>query len=232
MRCQPLRRALCVLRGFRVVFDKKDVEKKLQQAFEQNSEHELLSILKANSFLFYDLYDRKWGIRPNFAEVPFGSKYRCDFCWLNDNSDGPEWVLVEIEKPKVKLFKQDGEPTSQLNHALEQVRSWDRYFSTNPNEKTRIFGSVARFRFVLVIGEKDDWGNNQAAVWKSHNNANTNIEIRSMDTFFKSLQRYKEEPEHLSFEHHPKSLKSSELSEYCSNDPYLCGWKLRLTSNT
>ncbi|MGH1380346.1 MAG: hypothetical protein ACRAU9_05360 [Shewanella xiamenensis] len=85
-----MRGALCVLRGFRVVFDKKDVEKKLQQAFEQNSEHELLSILKDNSFLFYDLYDTKWGIRPNFAQVPFGSKYRSDFCWLNDNSDGPE----------------------------------------------------------------------------------------------------------------------------------------------
>lgn len=220
------------LKVFSVIFDKKSAEIELVKAFENNSELQLLSVLKNNSFLFYDLYSRKWGVRPNFSEVSFGSKYRCDFCWLNDNSDGPEWVLVEVEKPKVKLFKQNGDPTAELNHAIEQVRSWERYFSSNPNEKSRIFGAVARFRFVLVIGELQDWENNDAAIWKSHNNSHTNIEIRSMDTFFKSLNRYQENPEHLSFEQYPESKLSSELSAYCSNDAYIANWKLKLTSNT
>ncbi len=75
-------------------------------------------------------------------EVSFGGKYRSDFVWLNDNSDGPEWVLVEIEKPRIKLFTKKGEPSAELNHAIEQVRSWIRYFNENPSEKSRIFGAV------------------------------------------------------------------------------------------
>ena len=77
-----------------------NVEKDLKKAFSNNSETQLLEILKNNSFLFYELYSRKYGISPNFAEISFGGKFRCDFAWLNDNSDGPEWVLVEVEKPR------------------------------------------------------------------------------------------------------------------------------------
>ena len=79
-----------------------ETEYQLKAAFESNSETQLLKILKSNSFLFYELYDRKYGIQPNFCEVPFGEELRCDFAWLNDSSDGPEWVLVEIEKPLVQ----------------------------------------------------------------------------------------------------------------------------------
>lgn len=114
----------------------------------------MLSVLKDNSFLFYELYSRKYGIQPVFREINFGGELRCDFAWLNDNSDGPEWVLVEVEKPKMKLFTQKNEPTSELNHAIEQVKSWERYFDENPSEKKRIFGAVARFRFILIVGDK------------------------------------------------------------------------------
>lgn len=109
-------------------FNIEDVRKNLNSAFDNNSETELLAVLKKNSFLFYPLYSRKYGIQPSFSEVSFGDSLRCDFCWLNDNSDGPEWVLVEVEKPRLKLFTAKNKPTSELNSAIEQVRSWRRYF--------------------------------------------------------------------------------------------------------
>lgn len=214
-----------------MTFDKNEVREQITCIFEENSEQALLALLKKNSFLFSDIYSRQYGIQPNFAEVPFGTKYRCDFCWLNDNSDGPEWVLVEIEKPKIILFNSSGEPSAQLNHAIEQVRSWDRYFKTNPHEKSRIFGAVARFRHVLIVGLKEDWASNPASVWKSHFNSDGNIEIRSMDTFIKSLDRFNEDPKFLSFEQYPASKSSSELSAYCNNSDYLLHWKNVFTSN-
>ena len=70
-----------------------DIEKvtaDLKSAFDSNSEEELLGVLKDNSFLFYELYSRKYGIQPVFHEINFGGELRCDFAWLNDNSDGPE----------------------------------------------------------------------------------------------------------------------------------------------
>jgi len=55
---------------------------------------DLLIVLKDNSFLFYELYSRKYGLQPVFREISFGAKLRCNFAWLNDNSDGPKWVGV------------------------------------------------------------------------------------------------------------------------------------------
>jgi len=199
-----------------------DIEDKLNQAFENNSEVELLEILKNNSFLFYELYSRKYGIQPNFKEISFGGELRCDFTWLNDNSDGPEWVLVEIEKPKMKLFKKDNEPASELNHAIEQVKSWDRYFIENPNEKRRIFGAVARFRYILVAGSTEDWSTTNALKWRKHHNSESKIEIRSTNVFYNALKLFRtHEEEFWSFKQNPISKSNSELKAYWESYKYM-----------
>lgn len=164
------------------------VEKELEKAFEDNSEVKLLDILKENSFLFYQLYSRKNGIQPNFSEVSFAGEMKCDFAWLNDNSDGPEWVVIEIEKPKMKLFNKNGDPSAELNHAIEQVKSWDRFFKQYPDEKKRIFGAVSRFRYILVAGQRNDWNTEHAIKWRSHHNDEYEIEIRSCDIFLDTLK--------------------------------------------
>jgi hypothetical protein len=211
-------------------FDEEKVKIQLDSAYENNSEVELLSILKGNSFLFHSLYERKWGIQPNFSEVPFGTKFRCDFCWLNDNSDGPEWVLVEVEKPNMRLFNKSGDPSSELNYAIEQVKSWDRYFQQNPHEKSRIFGAVSRFRFLLVAGRRDEWQSKEAAKWRGHHNQTSNIEIHSTDVFYDSLEHYtKHKDGFWSFEENPMSLKSKELESNWSQYDYIVTWRNLLT---
>ncbi|PMM56705.1 Shedu anti-phage system protein SduA domain-containing protein [Vibrio lentus] len=213
-----------------MAFDINVVKQELDQAFENDSEVELLKVLKSNSFLFHNLYDRKFGIQPNFAEVPFGDKFRCDFCWLNDNSDGPEWVLVEIEKPSMKLFTQTGDPARELNHAIEQVKSWGRYFHQQPAEKQRIFGAVSKFRYVLVAGRRSEWQKQHAAQWRSHHNQTSNIEIHSTDTFYDTLDFYEKfQDSFWSFEDNPVSLPARGLSQYCSQYcsqySYLGNWR-------
>ena len=198
------------------------VRAELTTAFEENSEQKLLSVLKDNSFLFYELYSRKYGIQPVFREINFGGELRCDFAWLNDNSDGPEWVLVEVEKPKMKLFTQKNEPTSELNHAIEQVKSWERYFEENPSEKKRIFGAVALFRFILIVGDKESWETNFASKWRIHNNKKTGIEIRTSDVFWRALKVLEQHPEEFwSFAEHPKTMPPSELQKYWSSYDYI-----------
>ncbi|MCV6629998.1 MAG: DUF4263 domain-containing protein [Flavobacteriaceae bacterium] len=203
-----------------------EVEKELKAAYENNSEVELLKILKDNSFLLYELYSRKWGIQPNFKEVAFGNKFRCDFAWLNDNSDGPEWVLLEVEKPHMKLFNQNGEPSAELNHAVEQVKSWDRYFNTYPAEKSRIFGAVNKFRFILVAGKKEDWEKEDAAKWRAYHNKESKFEIRSSDVFHRPLKVAKEKFSELwSFEENPISLGHSVLEKYWREYDYISKWR-------
>lgn len=203
-------------------WDLNKVKQDLDAVFENNSEVQLLDVLKNNSFLFYHLYSRKAGIQPNFSEVFFANEMRCDFAWLNDNSDGPEWVLVEIEKPKMRLFNKNGDPSAELNHAIEQVKSWDRYFKENPGEKKRIFGAVSRFRFILVAGTRNDWQKEAAIKWRAHNNNEYKIEIKSFNTFYDSLLYAQEHFNDLwSFEEYPKSLKHSDLKGFWESYAYM-----------
>ncbi len=207
-------------------WNKTKVAADLKAAFDNNSEVQLLATLKDNSFLFYELYSRKGGIQPVFREINFGGGLRCDYAWLNDNSDGPEWVLVEIEKPKLELFKKDNEPTQQLNHAFEQVKSWRRYFNENHSEKRRIFGAVGRFRFILVGGDKESWATDIASKWRTDNNRETEIEIRSSDIFLRALTILEEHPDELwSFAENPVTLPPSELESYWKSYGYMNRWR-------
>lgn len=133
-------------------WDINKVEFEVLASFAANSETDLLRVLKDNSFLFYELFSRKYTIQPIFREISLGAKLRCDFAWLNDNSDGPEWVLVEVEKPNMKIFNSNKKPSAALNSAIEQVKTWERYFFENPSERKRIFGAVAKFKFILIAG--------------------------------------------------------------------------------
>lgn len=208
-------------------FDIPRVEKEIQKAFEENNERDLLRIIKNNSFLLYDIYPRKYGIQPPFAEISFGGDLRCDFAWLNDNSDGPEWCLVEVEKPRMKLFTNKMEPTAELNHAIGQLESWERYFEENPNEKRRIFGAVGRFRYFLVAGTAEDWSTESAQKWRLHRNKkNRNFEIRSSNIFNKAIELAKKIPDHFwSFNDNPIALNHKDLEYYWKNYVYIDSWR-------
>jgi len=207
-------------------WDIEKVEIELRKSFDENSETRLLHILKDNSFLFYFLFSRKGGIQPIFREVELGQKLRCDFAWLNDNSDGPEWVLVEIEKPKMRIFNADKTPSSELTKAMDQVRSWQQYFSDNPGDKKTIFGAVSRFRYVIVAGDKDSWSDEDAALWRKHNNQTTEFEIRTTNVFFRALAEIKERPDDFwSFEENPVTLEFKKLRDYWKNYGYMDRWR-------
>jgi len=205
-----------------------NVEKKLEEAFKNDSEIELLALLKDNTFLFSELVSRQFSVQPIFREVSFAGELRCDFAWLNDNSDGPEWVIVEIERPKMRLFSTNGKPGQELNAALDQVKSWDRYFYSNPAEKIRIFGAVAKFRFILVAGSIAEWQEKEPTVWRSTESDRTKIEIRSTDVFWKALEMYKKHPEGFwSFAEHPSTYPGTNLRKYWENYGYMNQMRLR-----
>jgi hypothetical protein len=204
------------------VWDIRKVEQELNDSFKSDSETDLLRILKDNTFLFYHLFFRKGGAQQIFREIEIGSKLRCDFAWLNDNSDGPEWVLVEIEKPRMKIFTKQNKPTKELNAAIEQVKTWQRHFLHHPADKRKIFGAVARFRYILVAGDKESWSTEEAMKWRSHNNQTSDIEIRTTDVFLRALQHYKNNSDDFwSYEEKPTTLGFKDLEDYWKNYGYM-----------
>lgn len=59
------------------------------------------------------------------AKPQIGVKYRADFGIVTSSG---EFLLIEIESPKLRLLKKDGHRTSGLTHAFEQVGDWMNEF--------------------------------------------------------------------------------------------------------
>ena len=214
-----------------IEWDLPKAENELKQAYSENSEIKILKLLKSNTYLFYELFTRKHGIQPIFHEVNFGARLRCDFAWLNDNSDGPEWVLVEIEKPYSSVFKRNNMPSCHLLQGIEQIRSWQMYFDENPLEKRRVFGAVSRFRYILIVGTLEAWQSSYASKWRAYINKTLNIEIRSCGVFDRALENYNKHPnEFWSFLEHPATYGDAKLKGYWENYGYMDHW--RSISNT
>jgi len=122
----------------------------------------------------------------------------------------------------MRIFNKNGKPSADLNAAVEQVKTWQRYFHENDSEKNRIFGAVARFRYILVAGEKSDWDNEEARKWRTFHNSNENIEIRTIDVFLRALEDYKKQPiQFWSFEENPKTIEASKLENYWKKYGYM-----------
>jgi hypothetical protein len=202
------------------------IKAEIVAAFEANSEAALLRIITRNTWLLHQVFTRQFAPLPVFSEVEFGGTFRCDFCWLNDNSSGPEWVLVEIERPDLQILNKNGDFSSPFNHALKQLQDWEDYFQNNPNEKRRIFGAVKNFRYILIGGRSITWQQEDVLKQRISLEKKRNIEIRSSDIFIRTIDSLIESPGSLlEFEEHNIARSPSTLAEYWTEYDYMNFWR-------
>lgn len=175
------------------VWDISTAENELNIAVEANDLGQIKSVIQNNSFLLYDIYERKGGALPIFHNIPIG-KNIIDFAWLNDSSSGPEWVLLHIAEPGIEVIDTEGKITKKVLDAIETVKALANYFELNPSEKKRILGAVAKFKFLLIIGRFEQWQREEAQKWRLQHNKTSNIEIRSYNTFTRSIAEINEKP--------------------------------------
>lgn len=60
-------------------------------------------------------------------------------------------MLIELENPSVKMFKKNGEPTAEANHAKNQIAEWVRFIDQNPENIKGDFNFLAGPKSRLVI---------------------------------------------------------------------------------
>ncbi len=202
-------------------WDAKQVRQKLTDAIADNSTEDLKNTLIQNSFLFYELVSRKDMQQPIFYSVLLHNEAVADFVWLNDNSDGPEWVLVKIAEPSMAVM--EGKfPSQSLSRTIEGVKLWDRYFAGNPKAANDIFGAVSRFRLIVIAGTQSAWQKPTAIAWRGDNNKNATVEVRSSGVFFKSLEEYEKRPKDFwGPRQYPQTIPASELQTYWQSYGYM-----------
>jgi len=79
-------------------------------------ENEVQVFLEKNPLMFSQFQASRLFVKPDVL-----GKFQPDFVILNVRG---ELVFVELERPGLKLFKVNGHPTADFNHAYEQVRDW------------------------------------------------------------------------------------------------------------
>jgi len=63
----------------------------------------------------------QFGAKRIFKKPNILGKFECDFAILNSQN---QLLLIEIERPSMRLFKKDLHPTANLLHAYGQVNDW------------------------------------------------------------------------------------------------------------
>lgn len=89
-----------------------------------HDENDLQKFIETNKVLLARFHARKLYIKPNVL-----GKFQTDFAIFNTEK---QLILIELERPGMKLFKKDGHPTADLMHAYGQVRDWIREYEKYP----------------------------------------------------------------------------------------------------
>jgi antiviral defense system Shedu protein SduA len=66
-----------------------------------------------------------------------GGEFIPDFIVGEHSSDGYDWLMVELENPRLSFFTHAGDPRAQLTHAIRQIQDWRAWLHRNQNYASR-----------------------------------------------------------------------------------------------
>lgn len=125
--------------------------RQLLKLIEANTREEEIQIFLESHVIFFHVFMPK----RIFVKPPILTKYFADFAVLNARD---ELLLVEIERPSLRLVKKDGDITADLGHAFYQVRTWtqvlDEHRAAALDAIDLKIDEVAKVRGVVVAGRK------------------------------------------------------------------------------
>ncbi|MBI4764963.1 MAG: DUF4263 domain-containing protein [Deltaproteobacteria bacterium] len=119
----------------------------------ESSEQNVHDFLASHSYFFNGIL-RLYGESPIYSKVKLGAEYEVDFACFDTGSFGPEWYLIEIEAPAKKLFTKSGDPTSDLTHAIQQVRDWHTWIHENLNYVRKLMPLIEYPLGFVFIGRR------------------------------------------------------------------------------
>lgn len=113
-------------------------EKLLEQYFDViekngNTENQIQEFLEENTIFIPMPFLLNHYLHMNcvISKFKLGNEFVTDFAYLTKSSDYWEFVLVELEDAKKKIFTNDKENIyfhSEFNHAYDQITSWKAFF--------------------------------------------------------------------------------------------------------
>lgn len=144
------------------LLDENQLEQRYQTFIEKNTSLVPREFIQ-NHGIHFDLVLRK---------LAFGGDYKSDFAYLSKSSDDWNAVLIEIERPNKKFFK-DGHNDfhADFQQALQQINRWKAWFLVPGNFASFVDGILGPIRkpltanptymkYVLVYGRRSEYADN------------------------------------------------------------------------
>lgn len=133
-----------------------------QEFIEQNTQFIPREFVQ-NHGIHFDLVLRK---------LAFGADYKSDFVYLSKSSDDWNCVLIEIEKPNSRFFKEKSNDFHRdFLAALQQIGRWKAWF-LEPNNKSSftdgilgpiripLYWNPTFIKYILVLGRRSEYFEN------------------------------------------------------------------------
>lgn len=136
-----------------------DFEKLLNEG---TREEELQVFLKNKSFILH----------PSAECIPkkkLGEDFVTDFVLVATTTQGPTYILVEIERASHPVLTKDLTLSGSVNHALKQIRDWDVWLEKN---KAYIQNKLPGFEtptYMVIIGRGHLLSDDEKAYLRSYN---------------------------------------------------------------
>lgn len=163
-----------IINEFERLLEKPDVHEK----------REIHKYIDQHQFLLNPNPEEMW------SEIPLGlgTEMRMDFMFRE--SDG-EYVLVEIENPRHRLFTQDGDFRYAVNHALRQVEDWQEWIEDNISTVQKAYPGIISPRGLVVIGRSRDLSESERRSLNRRNiNLRGRLKIITYDELIRTARTY------------------------------------------
>jgi hypothetical protein len=125
------------------------------------------------------------------APLPSYNKRVPDFMWIAKDSEIDQPVLIEIEAPGKKWWREDGRPHADLTQALDQLAEWKAWFEVPHNvlafkafyglDRDTWKGRPLKPAYALIYGRREEANRNPALTAKRVNMRAADIVMMTYD---------------------------------------------------
>lgn len=181
----------------------RDLEESYLSLLDKGSNEQVYqTFIEENTYLIPREFVQNHGIHFSVVlrKLPFGSDFLSDFAYLSKSTVRWNCVLIEIEKPSSRFFKEGSNSFHrEFTDALQQISDWRAWFDETSNKdsfvkntlgflRTPLSYTPVNIKYVLVFGRRAEIESNSRRLAKVRAQERDDFRLMSFDSLASDLR--------------------------------------------